>query len=172
VRRPCKCGRPCQVRSYLPHGTSLVQITSSPTGTTWVNEINQGNIGLIKLMRLGSLGSMGPQVQPINHHNRHSKAILGVPERRRFIPQHRGGPAAPRGPDTPPTAILAEIDPRNRPSTASGAVIRSVQSERWWIIGLAAPPHPTTLVKMGPRAQPTSLAYKRNLTLAGMDTQR
>jgi hypothetical protein len=49
---------------------------------------------LIEWMRLGSLGSMGPLVQPFNHHNR-PKAILGVPERWRFITRRGGGPAAP-----------------------------------------------------------------------------
>jgi hypothetical protein len=94
-----------------------------------------------------------------------------VPERRRFITWLRVGSTAPRGPAASPTAIPVETDPRNRPSTASVAVIRSVQVERLWIIGSAAPPHLAALVKMGPHAQPTSLAYKRNLTLAGMDTQ-
>jgi hypothetical protein len=53
--------------------------------------------GLIEWMNLGSLGSMGPLVRPVNRHNYHSKAILGVLERRRFIQRHRGGPAALRG---------------------------------------------------------------------------
>jgi hypothetical protein len=53
------------------------------------------NVGLIEWIRLGSLGSMGPLVRPINHHNRHSKAILGIPEQRQFITWHGVGPAAP-----------------------------------------------------------------------------
>jgi hypothetical protein len=60
-----------------------------------MNETHKGNISLIEWMRLGSLGSMGPLVRPINRRNRHSKAIIGVPERRRFIPQHGGQPTAP-----------------------------------------------------------------------------
>jgi hypothetical protein len=44
---------------------------------------------------------MGPLVRPLNRHNRHSEAILGVPERRRCITRHGGRPAAPRGPVTP-----------------------------------------------------------------------
>jgi hypothetical protein len=64
-------------------------------GTTWMNEINPENIDLIERMRLASLGSMGPLVRPINRHNRHFKAILGVPERRRFITRLGVGLAAP-----------------------------------------------------------------------------
>jgi hypothetical protein len=47
-----------------------------------------------------------------------------------------------------------------------------VQVKRQWIIGSAAPPHPAALMKMGPRAQPTSLTSKRVLTPAGLNTQR
>jgi hypothetical protein len=96
--RPCRCGRPCQVWPQLPRATSLVWVTSLPACTTWMNKIDQGNVGLIEWMKLWSLGSMGPPVRLINRHNRHSKAILSVPERRRFITRHKGGPAAPRGP--------------------------------------------------------------------------
>jgi hypothetical protein len=70
------------------------------------------------------------------------------------------------------TAITAKIDARNRPSTASGARIRSIEVKRQWIIGPATPLDPATPVKMGPRAQPTSLTYKRSLTTAGSNTQR
>jgi hypothetical protein len=160
--RPGRCGRPCQVRPHLPCGTPPVQRTSSPAGITWMNEINQENVGFIEWMRLGSLGSMGPLLRPINRRNHHSKAILGVPERRQFITRHGVGPAAPRGPAAPPNRHIG----RNWPSTASGVVIRSIQGKRRWITGPAAP------VKMGPCAQLTSLAYKRHLTLTGTDTQR
>jgi hypothetical protein len=71
-----------------------------------------------------------------------------------------------------PTAILAKTDARNRPSTASGARIRSIQVKRRWIIGPAAPPHSAAPMKMGPRPQPTSLTYKRSLTPAGSHTPR
>jgi hypothetical protein len=88
LARPHHQARPAlQVQPHLPRATSPIQITSSPTGTTWMNEIDQGNVSLNEWMRLGSLGSMGPLVRPINRHNRHSKAILGVPEQRWFIPQ-------------------------------------------------------------------------------------
>jgi hypothetical protein len=93
--RPGRCGQPCQVWLHLPRATSSVPITSSPASTTWMNKIGQGNVGLIEWMKLWSLGSMGPPLWPINHNNRHSKAIFSIPERRRFIPRHRGGPAAP-----------------------------------------------------------------------------
>jgi hypothetical protein len=119
--RPCRCSRPCQVRPALPHGSCLVQCTSSPPSTTWMNEIHQGNVGLIKWRRLGSLGSMGPLVWPFNHHNRHSKAILGIPERRWFITRHGGGPAAPRGPAAPPNRRAG----RNRPKEPTFNRLRS-----------------------------------------------
>jgi hypothetical protein len=44
---------------------------------------------------------MGPTLRSINRQNRHSKAILSVPEQRQFIPRHRGGPTEPRGPAAP-----------------------------------------------------------------------
>jgi hypothetical protein len=137
-----------------------------------MNEIHQGNIGLIEWRRLGSLGSMGPLVRPINRHNRHCKAILGIPEQRRIIPWHRGGPAAPRGSAAPPNCRVGRNRPRHRPLTASGAVTRGIQGKRWWVTRLAAPLDPSAPVILGPRAQPTSLAYKRHLTLTGLDTQR
>jgi hypothetical protein len=65
-----------------------------------------------------------------------------------------------------PAAILTKTDTRNRPSTASGARIRSIQFKRRWIIGSAAP------IKMGSRPQPTSLTYKRSRTPAGSHTPR
>jgi hypothetical protein len=67
-----------------------------------MNNIDQGNIGLIEWMNLGSLGSMGPLVRQINCHNHHFKTIPSIPERRKFIPRHRCGSTAPRGPAAPP----------------------------------------------------------------------
>jgi hypothetical protein len=160
--RPCRCSRPWQVQPTLPRGSCLVQCTSSPAGTTWMNEIHRGNVSLIEWMWLGSLGSMSPLVRLINRHNLYSKAILGVPERRQFITRHRVGPAAPPN----------HHARWNRPLTTSGAVIRSVQGERWWIIGPVAPLDPAAPMILVPCVQPTSLAYKRHLTLARMDTQR
>jgi hypothetical protein len=97
-----------QVRPALPGATapapcpSPVQVKSFPACTTWMNKIDQGNVGLIEWMKLWSLGSMGPPLRSINRHNCHSKTILSVPGRRWFIPRHRGGTAAPRGPAAPP----------------------------------------------------------------------
>jgi hypothetical protein len=84
-----------QVQSTLPRATSSVPNASFPACTTWMNEIYQGNIGLIEWIKLWSLRSMGPPLRPINRQNRHSKSILSVTKRRRFIPRLRGGPAAP-----------------------------------------------------------------------------
>jgi hypothetical protein len=114
------------MRPHLPCATSPVQITSSPAVTTWMNEIDQWNVNLIKWMRLGSHGSMGPLVRPINRHNRHSKAILGVPERRRFIPRQRGGPAAPKRLDAPPNGCAD----RNRHKIPTFNHLRSKDQER------------------------------------------
>jgi hypothetical protein len=62
--------------------------------------------------------------------------------------------------------VPGETDPRNRPTTASGAVIRGVQGDKRWIIGPAAPPDPAAPDILVPRAPPTLLAYKSHLTLA------
>jgi hypothetical protein len=70
-----------------------------------------------------------------------------------------------------PTVVPTETDSSYQPSTASGVRIRSVEVKRRWIIGPAAPPHPDAPMKMAPRAQPTSLTYKRSLTPAGTNTQ-
>jgi hypothetical protein len=115
---------------------------------------------------------MGPPLRPINRHNRHSKTTLSVTKRWWFISQLEVG--WPHLDDRPhlPTAIPAKTDARNRPSTASGARIRSVQVKRQWIIGLATPLDPAAPMKMGPRPQPTSLTYKRSLTPAGSNTPR
>jgi hypothetical protein len=45
-----------------------------------MNKIDQGKVDLIEWMKLRALGSMGPPLRQINRHNRHSKAILSVPE--------------------------------------------------------------------------------------------
>jgi hypothetical protein len=34
------------------HGSCLIQSTSFPAGTTWMNEIDRGYVGLIEWMRL------------------------------------------------------------------------------------------------------------------------
>jgi hypothetical protein len=161
-----------QVRPALPRATSSLSNTSFPMCTTWMNEIDEGNVGVIEWMKLWSLGSMGPPLRPINHHNHHSKSILSITKRRRFIPWHRGEPPHLEGRPHLPTAILAKTNVRNQPPTASGARIKSVQVKRWWIIGLAAPPHTIAPMKMGPRPQPTPLTYKRSLTPAGSHTPR
>jgi hypothetical protein len=106
--RPCRCGWPgrcswpCQVRPHLLCSTSPVQVKSFPTCTTCMDKIDQGNVSLIEWMKLCSLGSMGPPLRLINRHNCHSKTILSVTGRRQFIPQLRGGSAAPRGLAAPP----------------------------------------------------------------------
>jgi hypothetical protein len=87
-------------------------------------------------------------------------AILGVPEHSWCITQHGGGLADPS------TCVSGETDPWNRPTTASGVVIKGVQGERRHIPGLAA--H-----SMWPPCAPTTfLVYKSHLPLAGSKTQR
>jgi hypothetical protein len=85
-----------------------------------MNEIDQGNVSLIEWMRLGSLGSMGPLIRPFNHHNRHSKATLGIHERMQFITRHRVGPVAPPNRHTR----------RNRPKEPTLNRLRSIDQER------------------------------------------
>jgi hypothetical protein len=109
---------------------------------------------------------MGPPLRPINRHYRHSKSIMSVSKRRWFIPRPRGGPLHL------PTTIPTKTNVRNRPSTASGARIRSVQVKRRWIIGPTAPPHPAVPIIMGQRPQSTSLTYKRSLTPTESNTMR
>jgi hypothetical protein len=137
-----------------------------------MNEIDQGNVCLIEWMTLGSLGSMGPLLRPINRHNHHSKAILGVPKRRRFIPRHRGGPAASRGSAARPNCHAgwnrSKAPTLNHlKSSDQGHPSREAVNHR-----AGAPPHLAAPVKMVPHAQRTSLTYKRSLTLTGTGTQR
>jgi hypothetical protein len=124
---------------------------SSPAGTTWMNEIDQGNVGLIEWMRLGSFESMGPLVRPFNRHNRHSKAVLGVPERRWFITRHGVGPAAPPNRHTG----------RNRPKEPTLNRLRSSDQERprWEAVDHRAghTPWSSRTWDIGPLTQPTSL---------------
>jgi hypothetical protein len=125
--RPNNYAQPAlQVWPHLPRGLCLVQSTSSPAGTTLMNEIDQGNVGLIERMRLGSLGSIGPLVRPINRHNSHSMAILCVPERRWFITRHRVGVVAPRGLAAPPDRHTKQ----NRPKEPTLNHLRSSDQER------------------------------------------
>jgi hypothetical protein len=76
------------------------------------------NFGLIQRLRLGS---MSPLVRWLNRHNRHSKVIICILERRLCITRHGRGPIALRGPDGP-------IDPRagrNRPKEPTYNHLRS-----------------------------------------------
>jgi hypothetical protein len=50
---------------------------------------------LCRLDQKAKVGSTWIDGPTLNHHNCHSKSILSVTKRRRFIPRHRGGPAAP-----------------------------------------------------------------------------
>jgi hypothetical protein len=81
------------------------------------------NVGLIQRWRLGS---MGPLIQPLNRHNHHSEAILGIPEHRRCITRHIGGPTAPRG----PTAPIHSCVGRNRPKEPTYNYLRSSDQGR------------------------------------------
>jgi hypothetical protein len=152
--RPALQVRPTlQVRPALPRGMTLVQSTPTPTSTTW---------------RLGSLRSMGPLIRSLNRHNHHPKAILGVPEHGRCITQCGVGPATPinwrAGRNWPKEPTYNH--PRSQPTSTPGVVIRSVQGERRHIPGLAMPRD------FAPCTPLTSLAYKRHLLLARMNTQR
>jgi hypothetical protein len=71
-------------------------------------------------------GSTWIDVPTLNHHNRHSEAILDIPERRWCITRHRGGLASPRGPAAP-------IHPRagrNRPKERTYNCVRSSDQGR------------------------------------------
>jgi hypothetical protein len=68
-------------------------------------------------------GSTCPADQPPQPH---SKAILGVPERRRFITRHGVRPATPRGPTAPPNRHTG----RNRPKERTLNRLRSSDQER------------------------------------------
>jgi hypothetical protein len=69
-------------------------------------------VGWIKRLMLEALGSMDP----------HLTATIVIPR-----PIHGLEVGRPHL----PTAILAKTDTRNRPSTASGARIRSIKVKRW-----------------------------------------
>jgi hypothetical protein len=124
--QPCWCDRPCQVQPHLPRATSSVPITAFPACRTWMNEIDQQNVRLIEWMKFWSLGLMGPPLWPINRHSRHSKIILSVTWRRRFMPHLRGGPDAPRGSAAPPNRHADQ----NRLKLPTFNCIRSKDQER------------------------------------------
>jgi hypothetical protein len=69
---------------------------------------------------------MGPPLRPINRYNRHSKAILSVTKRRRFIPRLRGGSTAPREPAAPPNRHTGQ----NRRKEPTLNRLRSKDQER------------------------------------------
>jgi hypothetical protein len=69
---------------------------------------------------------MGPPLWLINCHNRHSESILSVTKQRWFIPRLRGGPAAPRGPATPPNRHTGQ----NRRKEPTLNRLRSKDQER------------------------------------------
>jgi hypothetical protein len=90
-------------------------------------------------------------------HNRHPEVILGVLS---ILSASHGTGVCQLHLSI---RVPGKTGPRSRPTTASGAGIRSAQVERRWIIGSSAPGI------LPPRAPPTLLAY---LTLAVLDTQR
>jgi hypothetical protein len=111
---PSRCGRACPVAHHWSNTPPLPRAQLGRTRST------KETVGLIEWMRVGSVGSMGPLVRPINHHNHHSKAILGVPEGRRFISRHGVGPAAPPNRQTE----------KNRPKEPTLNRLRSSDQER------------------------------------------
>jgi hypothetical protein len=83
---------PCHVPSpkhFLPHMHNLYERDWSRKH--WFDRMDEVVITWIN----------GPPLRPINHHNCHSKTILSVTKRRRFIPRLRGGTTAPRGSAAP-----------------------------------------------------------------------
>jgi hypothetical protein len=167
--RPCRCGRsgrcgrPWQVRPILPGaaGPAPCHVLSLEHFLPRVHNLDERD-----LSRKRRFDRVCPPLQPINHYNRHSKSILSVTKRRRFIPRLKGGSAAP------PNRHIGQ----NRRKEPTLNRLRSKDqerpSQRRWIIGPATPPHPAAPMKMGPRPQPTSLTYKRSLTPAGSHTPR
>jgi hypothetical protein len=115
---------------------------------------------------------MGPPLRSINRHNRHSKSILSVTKRRRFIQWLRGGPAAPRGLAAPPNCHTGQKQCKEPTLNR----LRSKDQERPRKEAVdhkaAAPLDPSAPVIFGSHAQPTSLTYKRSLTPAGLNTPR
>jgi hypothetical protein len=113
-------------------------------------------------------GSSSPAEQPPqlsfqDHPERHRAKVVH--------PTTRGGLATPRGSDAPSNRHTGQNRRKEPTLNRLKARIRSVQVKRQWIIGLAAPLDLTAPMKMGPRAQPTSLTYKRSLTPARSNTQ-
>jgi hypothetical protein len=155
---PARCGR-----TYpLPHPRS--QTLPSPRAQL-------GWTRLIKEMSVWSNGWSCDHLDQWVHLSGRSTATTVIPRASWASPSEGGSShglevvrAPLEGRSHLPTAIPTKTDARNRPSTASGARIRSVQVKRRWIIG------PATPMKMVPRAQPTSLTYKRSLTPTGLNT--
>jgi hypothetical protein len=100
--------------------------------------------------KVGSTCIDGPT---LNHHNCHSEAILGVPERRRCITRHGGGPAAPihvcfgrNWPKEPTYNRLRSSDQgRPRREAVDHRVGRTSWSSRTWHIGLTRSTNPPCL---------------------------
>jgi hypothetical protein len=108
---------------------------------------------------------MGPLIQSLNHHNSHLEAILGIPEQSWCITWHGVGWPHLKGQLHLSTCVPGETDPRNRPTTTSGAVISGVQGKSRHIPGPAAP-------GMWPPCAPSTFVdYKSHLRLAGTETQ-
>jgi hypothetical protein len=158
--RPCRCGRPgrCGCTCPVPRPRSQ----SSPS--------YHAQLGWTRLIKETSVWSNGWSCDHLDqwvHFSGWPTATTVIPWQSWASPSEGGSSHGLEvGRLHLPTAIPAKTNARNRPSTASGARIRSVLVKTRWIIGSAAP------MKMAPRAQPTSLTYKRSLTPAGSNTHR
>jgi hypothetical protein len=163
---PCRCGRTCPVPR--PQSQTLPSL--------------RAQLGWMRLIKETSVSSNGWSCDHLDqwvHLSGRSTATTLIPRPSWVSPSEgssshglEAGLPHLEGRPHLPTAIPAKTNARNRPSTASGARIRSVQVKRRWIIGPAAPLDRAAPMKMGPHAQPTSLAYKKSLTPAGFNTPR
>jgi hypothetical protein len=160
VASPARCGHTCPV--------PRIRSKSSPS--------SRAQLGWTRLIKETSVWSNGSSCDHLDqwvHLSGRSTTITIIPRPSwASLGEDSSSHSLEVGRPHLPTAVPNETDSSYRPSTALGARIRSVQVMRRWIIGPIAPPHPVAPMKMGPRAQPTSLTYKRSLTPAGLNTQR
>jgi hypothetical protein len=176
--RPCRCSRPG--RCIWPSMCGRTCPVPRPRSQSSLSPRAQlGWTRLIKEMSVWSNGWSCDRLDQWVHLSGWSTTTTVIPRQSWASPRESGsshglevGQPHLEGRPHLPTAIPTKTDASNRPTTASGARIKSVQVKRWWITGPVAPLDSAAPMKLGPRTQPSSLTYERSLTPAESNTPR